>query len=211
MPSLPFDVELVDGSTVTLRAITPDDKQLLRDGLARMSPESRYFRFFSPVDHLSDAQLRYFTEVDQVDHVALGAVHRGGRGEIGIGVARYIRMANDPAEAEAAVAVADDFHRLGIGTLLLDAVAALAINNGIRRFRLLVRRENLSMIELLERLDARVAPCDEPSTLAFVLDLPALAHDLRGTPMWQVFRAISSGHATGHIALGNHGNPRGAV
>ena len=64
---------LKDGTAVRLRLIRPDDKDRLRAGFARLSPESRYLRFFVPKSTLTDAELVYLTETDGVDHVAIGA------------------------------------------------------------------------------------------------------------------------------------------
>ena len=67
---LAVTTQLPDGAVLSLRPIRPDDGQMLAEGFRRLSPESRFLRFFSPLDHLSAAQLRYFTDIDYVDHFA---------------------------------------------------------------------------------------------------------------------------------------------
>ena len=62
---------LADGTKVTLRLITPADAEPLRQGFLRLSPTSRYRRFLSGMSELSDDMLRYLTEVDGIDHVAV--------------------------------------------------------------------------------------------------------------------------------------------
>jgi RimJ/RimL family protein N-acetyltransferase len=138
-----------------IRPIRPDDRQALADGIRRMSPESRYRRFFSPVESLSEAQLTYLTEVDHRDHEALVAVEPdSGRG---IGVARFVRSRTDPEVAEVAVAVADDWHNRGVGTTLLHRLTERAREEGIRRFSGSILEENEPMRELLGELgDVRV-------------------------------------------------------
>lgn len=142
-------VRIRDGAQVDVRPIEPGDKDLMRDGFARLSPESRYERFLSPLDQLSNSMLRYLTEVDHHDHEALVAFDpEEGRA---IGVARYVRE-DEPDVAEAAIVVADDWHGRGLGTALLYELAERARQEGIRRFTALVLARNEDMIDMLFRL-----------------------------------------------------------
>jgi len=191
----PTEVRLADGSVVVMRPIRAEDRELLREGFERLSPQSRYFRFFSPVDHLSESLLTYFCDVDQHDHVALGAVRRIDGREVGVGIARCIRLADEPHAAEAAVAVADDHHGRGIGTMLLEALAAVALQVGVDEFRLLVRRDNHAMLDVLERLGATTRPTDEAAVACCVLALPRLAAELRDSTLWAVFVSFARGEA----------------
>jgi GNAT superfamily N-acetyltransferase len=142
-------VRLRDGTRVEVRPIDPGDAQALRAGFERLSLESRYERFLSPLDHLSDSTVRYLTDVDHHDHEALVAVEEGTARIIG--VARYVRE-KDPAVAEAAITVADDWHGRGLGTALLDALAERAREEGVRKFTALVLARNEDMIDMLFRL-----------------------------------------------------------
>jgi hypothetical protein len=91
-------VALRDGSKVLIRQVQSTDAPLLADGFARLSPQSRQMRFLTRKKELSRAELRYFTDVDHHGHEALGALnHADGRG---VGIARYIRHAEDPQAAE---------------------------------------------------------------------------------------------------------------
>lgn len=132
---------------IEIRPIQPDDREALADGIRRMSPQSRYRRFFSPIERLTDEQLTYLTDVDHHDHEALVAVEaKTGRG---IGVARFIRSQEDPELGELAVAVADDWHNQGVGGTLLQQLTERARAEGIRRFSGFVLEENRPMLELL--------------------------------------------------------------
>jgi hypothetical protein len=62
--------ELRDGSIIELREIRPEDKAALVAGFDRLSPESRYRRFFTPLERLTETDLAYLTEVDHHDHEA---------------------------------------------------------------------------------------------------------------------------------------------
>jgi RimJ/RimL family protein N-acetyltransferase len=133
---------------VELRPIAPSDRQLLVDGFERLSPESRYRRFFSPVSELSARQLDYLTDVDHHDHEALVAVDPDSGGLAG--VARYVRTR--PGVAEPAIVVADDWQGRGLGAGLLDALADRAREEGVDCFVAPVLSENRAAIRLFERL-----------------------------------------------------------
>ncbi|HYB48304.1 MAG TPA: hypothetical protein VED20_13260, partial [Streptosporangiaceae bacterium] len=97
---------LRDGSKVLIRQVHGADAPLLADGFARLSARSRQMRFLGRKDELSAAELRYFTDVDHHDHEAVGALDQDGRG---VGIARYVRDADDPQAAEIAVTIVDDW------------------------------------------------------------------------------------------------------
>src|SRR5689334_9186419 len=112
---------LRDGTQVVLRLVGPDDKELLRAGFERLSPESRYARFLAPKTSLSDDELRYLCEIDHESHFAIGALRDGEAGSttpVGLGIARFIRLSDPPDTAEAAITVADDVQHQGLGKLL---------------------------------------------------------------------------------------------
>ncbi len=123
------DVVLVDGGTVHVRPIGPADGPALVAFHGRLSPDTVYSRFFSVKPRLSEAEVERFTHVDHDARVALVA-------ELGdrlVGVARYDRTASDH-EAEVAFVVADEHQGRGIGTVLLEHLAAAARERGITRF-----------------------------------------------------------------------------
>jgi GNAT superfamily N-acetyltransferase len=140
---------LRDGSRVLVRPIGPGDRELLRAGFERLGAESRYRRFLAPVGHLSERWLTYLTEVDHRDHEALAAIDPAS-GD-GVGVARFVRSPARPDTAEAAVTVADDWQGRGLGTALLELLAARAREEGIVRFTALVLASNDEMVDLLRR------------------------------------------------------------
>jgi len=184
-------VVLPDGTPLLVRPILPDDKLMLLRAFDRLSPESRYARFFSPMPRLSAPLLDYFTEVDYDNHFAWVALAREANENVGVGVARYVRLP-DSSVAEAAVTVVDPYQRRGIGGFLLDALILEALAHGIYRFEGLVLVGNTSMIAVLLRAGARLTR-DGPGMLRFEIDLPARSRELRLSPVYDVLRAFARG------------------
>jgi RimJ/RimL family protein N-acetyltransferase len=173
-------VVLRDGFTVLIRQVHSADAPLLADGFARLSARSRQLRFLTPKKELSPAELRYFTDLDHHDHEALGALnHADGRG---VGIARYVRDADDPHTAEIAVTIVDDWQGLGLGTELVAQLSERARSEGIRRFTALVAADNPAMAGLLRNVRAELVG-REPGALQYEITLgPAEEHSPAGVP-----------------------------
>ncbi|MCB0875011.1 MAG: GNAT family N-acetyltransferase [Solirubrobacterales bacterium] len=185
---------LRDGSVIELREVLPSDKDAIAGGFARLSPESRYRRFFSSLDHLSASDLAYLTEVDPRDHEAVVALDPEGGA---VGVARYVR-GDDPDSAEVAVVVVDDWQNRGAGTALLERLTERASENGIKRFVALVLQENSEAIELFRSIDAETSgPRRTPDGyLELVLEVPE-GH-VHGTPLGRALRTAAAGRVDIH-------------
>jgi RimJ/RimL family protein N-acetyltransferase len=143
---------LSDGAPVLIRPIRADDKRMLTAGLQRLSDESVHRRFLTPKRSFSRAELRYLTEVDGRDHVALVAEHPSGPARRLIAVARFVRLAEDPHAAEVAITVADDWQGRGLGSMLSEQLAAEARRLGIRRFTATMAASNVPAHRLMARL-----------------------------------------------------------
>ncbi|MFN8035597.1 MAG: GNAT family N-acetyltransferase [Acidimicrobiia bacterium] len=135
------NVVLADGGVVHLRPIRPDDDRGLLATFRRLSRESVYLRFFSPMPELSSAQLHHLTNVDYRDRFALVA-------ELGdeiVGVARYDRI-QGTGEAEVAFTVQDDQQGRGLGTIMLEHLAAVGRDRGLSRFVATTLPQNRRML-----------------------------------------------------------------
>jgi acetyl coenzyme A synthetase (ADP forming)-like protein len=147
------DALLRDGGSIHLRALRPDDKPRLLELFYRLSAQSVYFRFFRAKTRLTDEELRYFTELDFVRHVALVATLWEQGEEHIIAVGRYMGLDDGSGpctRAEVAFAVADDHQGRGIGPLLLEHLAVIARTHGITEFAADVLGENNRMLRVFE-------------------------------------------------------------
>ena len=128
-----------------IRPIRPTDNSRLQEGLERLSPESRRLRFMSAKNRLSSSELRYLTEIDGENHLALVAVEDG---EI-VGVVRCVRDILRPHRAEVAYVIADEYQGRGLGRRLLAELAELAADRGVRIFTATMSSENAAARRLL--------------------------------------------------------------
>jgi GNAT superfamily N-acetyltransferase len=165
-------VALRDGSHVRVRQGHSSDKQLLRRGFERLSPESRYRRFLAPMPELSEAMVRYLTEVDHHDHESIIALEEE-TGE-GIGVVRYVRFTGRRDAAEFAVTVIDDWQRRGLGTLLLEVISARAREERITTFTALMLASNQEMMDVLTSLGPVRIIDRDAGTVEIEMPIPAV-------------------------------------
>lgn len=147
-----FEYRLKGDQPALIRIVRADDKARLKAGFQQLSERSRLRRFFSNVKDLSEEQLRYFTEVDNVDHVAWGALDPEHPEAPGLGIARYIRTQEAPDSAEVAITVADQHQGQGVGTALFVVLNLSAAQNGIETFSFEVLQENEEFIRRLQKL-----------------------------------------------------------
>jgi RimJ/RimL family protein N-acetyltransferase len=164
---------LPDGSPILVRPIRPDDKPLLEQGLHKLSETSVQRRFLTPKPRFTRAELRYLTEVDGRDHVALVAESPVQPARALLGVARYVRLSEDPGAAEVAVVVADDWQGRGIGSLLVEQLGPRARANGIERFTATMASDNVAAHRLMARLTRRAEQHRDGGVVEYVSDLAA--------------------------------------
>ncbi|EAP98854.1 hypothetical protein JNB_01760 [Janibacter sp. HTCC2649] len=145
------DVVLRDGSVGHLRPILPSDIDGIHAFHAKQSDESIYLRFFAPLRRLSDKDVHRFTHVDYYDRVALVLTVRD---EI-FGIGRYDRT--EPSSAEVAFNVSDHYQGRGIGSVLLEHLAAIAQEFGITRFTAEVLPQNRKMLTVFSEAGYEVS------------------------------------------------------
>ena len=159
------DVVLRDGTVAHIRPITPADADRLRQFHNRQSDESIYFRFFAPLRELSDRDVHRFTHVDYRDRVALVAILNG---EI-VGVGRFDRI--NASSAEVAFNISDHMQGKGIGSVLLEHLAAIAPEVGITRFTAEVLPHNRKMLMVFKDAGYEVSSHIEDGVVGLSFDI----------------------------------------
>ena len=187
-----YESRLTDDSRVLFRNIRPEDRDRIKRGLEQLSPESRYRRFFRHVDHLSEKELSYLTEVDFINHHALIATLPDEAGSPGIGVARWIRIEGEPTVAEAAVTVIDEYQSQGLGKTLLWLLVKSAIDQGIKSFRAWVQGENTMILGILSDAGARKGQWNS-GVMEVDIPLPETHELLEATPAPLVLKEVARG------------------
>ena len=165
------DVVLRDGTTTHVRPIKASDADALQRFHMGQSERSTYLRFFAAIERLSDRDLERFTVVDHSERVALVAVKRVGadlREDI-IGVARFDKVT--PHEAEVAFNIADAEQGRGLGSVLLEHLAAAARERGVRRFTAEVLPQNGKMLAVFQEAGYVVSQHVDDGIVAVSVDL----------------------------------------
>lgn len=194
------EVELRDQSWVKIRPIRAADRGALRAGFERLSDESRYKRFLTPMERLTPSQLAYLTEVDHRDHEALVAFDLAGGDLVGVG--RYVR-GEDAGRAEAAVTVADDWQGRGLGTALTRVLAGRAVEEGIACFTALLLAGNAEMAGLLAAVGEVKTRAREDG--AIEVEVPLAPEVAQEPALRSVLRAVAA--AGGELARAPGGEP----
>ena len=167
---------LEDGRRICIRTVAAHDEERLRTGIARMSPRSRYLRFFSGATTPPDWVIDRLLDVDGVLHLAWGAIDTSDPAQPAMGVVHAMRPDPEAQVAEFSIGVVDDYHGLGVGRLLTATLLLDAEDDGMDHLAAHVLYENRAAIEFIKRLGAEVVASDGP-TLEYRLEI-AQALDL---------------------------------
>ncbi len=160
------EVVLSDGGTMAVRPIRPDDAERIVAFHERQSPESIYFRFFSPRPRLSERDVERFTSVDYVDRMAfVGLI-----GDELVGVARYDRH-RARSDAEVAFFIDDAHHGRGMATVLLEYLAEAAREAGISGFTASVLPQNRKMLGVFTQAGFTASSRFEEGVIEVTLDI----------------------------------------
>ncbi|NEY33429.1 GNAT family N-acetyltransferase, partial [Streptomyces sp. PRKS01-65] len=222
------DVVLRDGGTARVRPITVDDAERLVSFYEQVSDESKYYRFFAPYPRLSAKDVHRFTHHDFVDRVGLAATVGGEF----IATVRYDRIGADgtpasaPAdEAEVAFLVQDAHQGRGVASALLEHIAAVARERGIRRFAAEVLPANTKMIKVFTdagytqkrsfedgvvRLELDLEPTDRSLAVQYAREQRAEARSVRRLLAPGSVAVVGAGRTPGGVGRSILGNIRDA-
>ena len=161
-----------DGTQLYVRHVRPADSELIAKAWLELSPRSQYRRFLAPKPVLTKGDLRYLTEIDGHDHVALIALRLHEPRRL-VAVARYVRLAHDPEAAEVAVTVADPMQGKAIGKQLGVLLADEARGRGIKRFTASLLADNRPALKLMGTMTDRLVSHIDHGVTDLVADLAA--------------------------------------
>lgn len=182
---------LADGRRLKIRRIEREDRDRYRRLVMRLTPESRYRRFFSPKPELTERELAYLVDIDHVHHEALAAVDESDGSFLA--ASRYVQLPDRPHTAEVAIEVADDAQRQGIGTELAIQTLQRARANGFTHVTATTLHENAPARALLRALHFRRRSSHgheiefglelhpEPATPGEILEVAARAASIRSS------------------------------
>ncbi|MGP4017319.1 bifunctional acetate--CoA ligase family protein/GNAT family N-acetyltransferase [Saccharopolyspora sp. 5N708] len=160
------DVVLSDGGTMHLRPITAADAEKLVAFHGRLSDRTRYYRYFAPYPRMPQRDVERFTRVDYVNRVALVAL----LGDDIVAVGRYDRLGEQKL-AEVAFVVQDQHQGRGLGSILLEHLAAAARERGLRRFVAEVLAENSTMVRVFRDAGYQVSRALEEGVVHLEFDI----------------------------------------
>jgi acetyl coenzyme A synthetase (ADP forming)-like protein len=182
---------LRDGSTVHLRPITPDDDEAMIALFNRLSPRSIYLRFHHVIKEMTREEVKRYTNVDYKDTYALVAALGEPPNERIIAVGRYSRLGNSD-RAEVAFVVEDTYQGRGISTHLLEQLAIIARQHGVRVFEAEVLAENRLMLEVFRDSGFQVESKFEDGTFHVVFSIEETARIEEKTELREKIAATAS-------------------
>jgi GNAT superfamily N-acetyltransferase len=198
-PDNPSVVETVvhtsfsNGTAICLRPIRPTDWRALEQGIADLSPESRYLRFFSAFRTAPPNIVSQLVAVDGLNHIGWGAVLNDGADNAPIGAAHAIRLDDDRRAVELAVTVLDRYQGMGLGRLLICTVLIDARRQGYTEAQADILHSNENAVHLLTALGG-VPVESEAGLIKYHLDIAKSLDQLHAMPfpagMRDVFRQL---------------------
>jgi RimJ/RimL family protein N-acetyltransferase len=162
--------QLRNGRRIEIRALRPDDRADLVAAVGNISTRSLYRRFFGLRRHFSEKEIRFFTNIDFANHVALVAVARDGGRRAIVGGGRYVVVR--PGVAEVAFTVVDKYQGQGIGSSLMRHLASLARDAGLKQLIAEVLPENTPMLQVFKHSGLALTTRQETGVVHVALQLP---------------------------------------
>ena len=172
-------VTLADGAVIEIRPLERGDRQGLAAGAERLSARSRYLRFASPKDHLTERDLDWLTDLEHHSREALLAIDPTTRD--GVAVARYVELSEEPGIVDMAVTVDDAWQNRGLGSYLLAQLIARARQEGHHAMRATVLAENAASLAMVRHAGFQPRARDG-ALLEFELPLGAALPERPGLP-----------------------------
>ena len=190
-----------DGKRICLRSIRVSDEKRMRDGIARLSEQSRYMRFFSVQPMPSDPVIDRLLDADGHDHIAWGAIHLDGRENPAVGAVHAIRSEHHPQAGEFSVAVLDEYHGLGLARMLTTVLLIHCEVEAMCDLEVQTLAENMPAIRFILSIGA-VRQESEAGIISFRLPVREAIHRISATSELQGVQDIIAALAR-YIPAGN--------
>lgn len=199
-PARPIDRIVIssalnDGTRVLMRCITPADEERIREGIAKLSAESRYLRFFSPARRLPDAVVHRLADVDGHDHLGWGAICADCDDWPAIGAVHAVRHPDGGRVGEYSIAVLDAFQGKGLARMLTAALLIQCLAEDLLLLDIHMLSENDAARRLVKSLGA-VWESESAGVAEYRLDVAAGIASLRADPeapgVEDVFHALAA-------------------
>jgi acetyltransferase len=157
--------ELDDGTRARLRLTRPSDGPLVREFLEGLSGETRTRRFLAATPAISESTVRHFTFYDPRERLMLAATTPidGHERIVGLADAAFLGT----GLAEIGIVVDDEAQGRGLGKVLSEAVASVALSHGANRLKAEMLDGNAPMLRLLERLGRTVRTVEDGRAVAY--------------------------------------------
>lgn len=169
-PRQTLRLHLEDGTPLRVRSLQPTDHESVAAAFRQLSPDSRYFRFWSRFRDVNPRLIEQICSPDQKDHAGWVVLHETREDIPCVAGASLWRLKDDPHAAEVSFTVADEFQGRGLGTLLLAVLWEHALSLGIQRLVAHVLRENLAMRAWWSALGATEQEGQRDWTSTLILD-----------------------------------------
>ncbi len=153
--------KLNNGEDIYIRLLTPEDRLAVEEGFKKLSEETKRLRFLQSHESLSSKELDYLTNIDNLNHVAFCAYKNEHNKDIGIGIVRYIRSIKNPATAEIAITITDEYQGKVIGKQLIKAITKHALKNGVTKFAANAFYFNDKILNIIEKTPYKITGSED--------------------------------------------------
>lgn len=144
-----------------VRLLQKEDKEALQEGFDKLSNQTKRFRFLSTPQKLSNQELQYLTNIDNQNHLAVCAYIKENGKDVGVGVARYIRLLKNSTKAEIAITIVDEYQKLGIGKILITEIIKHAKANNIKTFEANAFYFNNTILGIINNYNYKITSTEE--------------------------------------------------
>lgn len=193
-PASTFISEIVhthttDGKSICIRSIRPGDEERMRAGIAQLSTQSRYLRFFSVQPMPSDKVIERLVDADGHDHLAWGAIHNDGADNPAVGAVHAIRSETQQGLGEYSVAVLDDYQGIGLGRVLTTVLLIHCHVEGICKLDIQTLSENHGAISFIRSIGGELQRW-EGGVQDYTLDVKSALDAIQAAPEMQSIRDV---------------------